>query len=467
MNGFADFSQAEMETVQELLHADSRPVPEPLLRHDPSTLGHADVDVDAYLSPAIHQLEVERLWKRVWQWACRLEEIPNVGDHYVYEVANLSAIVVRVRDGDAPGAIKAYYNACLHRGTQLRVESGNVPAFRCPFHGWTWNLNGTLQWLPCAWDFPETTTHPETFALPEVHVGVWGGFVFVNFSDGIKDSPESLESLEPLEAYLENIPSHFVHFPLDDRFIAVNVQRVMPANWKVVMGAFIEAYHSIVTHPQILPFTGDANTQYDIYGRHSRMITPFAVASPHIGGKQYEQLAIAQVLAGYRGSDPEKVVLPEGASARSLAAEQARARIGAIAGADLSAVSDTLMLDAIEYFVFPNFMPWAAYGSAIQYRFRPNGDDVNSAIMDVQILMPFTGERPPAAALHKIGADESWTSAKQLGGLGAIFDQDTSNLARVQRGLRSSAKRTVTLGEYQEARIRHFHHTLESYLAAP
>jgi phenylpropionate dioxygenase-like ring-hydroxylating dioxygenase large terminal subunit len=458
MNGFVEFNQGEMETVQEILSSDTRLIPEPLLQHDPSTLGAADVSTESYLSPAIHELEVERLWKRVWQWACRVEEIPKVGDHYVYEVADLSAIVVRISEGDDPGAIRGFVNACLHRGTQLRVESGNVPAFRCPFHGWTWNLDGTLQWLPCDWDFPQTKEHPETFALPAVHIGVWGGFVFVNFSE---------EPSESLETYLENIPSHFAHYPLDDRFIAVNVQRVMPANWKVVMGAFIEAYHSVVTHPQILAFTGDANTQYDIYGRHSRMITPFAVASPHIGGKQYEQLAIAQVLAEYRGSDPQHVALPPGVSARALAADQARTRIGAIADADLSMVSDTLMLDAIEYFVFPNFMPWAAYGSAIQYRFRPNGNDVNSAIMDVQILMPFRGQRPPAAKVHLIGSDESWTTAKQLGGLGAIFDQDTSNLARVQRGLRAAAKRAVTLGEYQEARIRHFHQTLDRYLAIP
>ena len=245
----------------------------------------------------------------------------------------------------------------------------------------------------------------------------------------------------------------------------MHVQRVMPANWKVTMGAFIEAYHSVVTHPQILPFTGDANTQYDIYDRHSRMITPFAVASPHIGGRHYEQLEIARVLARYRGGDQEDVSLEPGVTARAQAAAQARERIGAIAGADLSDVCDALMLDAVEYFIFPNFMPWAAYGSPIQYRFRPNGSDVNSTIMDVMMLMPFAGDRPPAAKVHRIPADQPWTSAPQLGGLGAIFEQDTSNLARVQRGLRGSAKRTVTLGEYQEARIRHFHETLDKYLA--
>ena len=454
-SGFVDFERDEMETVADLLRKDSRPGPAPLFEHNPSTLGAYDVDTASYLSQEIHDLEVERMWKKVWQWACRVEEIPNVGDHVVYDVAELSVIVVRAEAGDGPGAIRAFHNSCLHRGTQLRVDDGNVPSFRCPFHGWTWNLDGSLNWVSCEWDFPAVQQDRGRFALPPVKTGIWDGFVFVNFD------PEC----ESLESYLQNIPGHFAHFPLEDRFIAMHVQRVMPANWKVTMGAFIEAYHSVVTHPQILPFTGDANTQYDIYDRHSRMITPFAVASPHIGGRQYEQLEIARVLARYRGGDREDVSLEPGVTARAQAAAQARERIGAIAGADLSGVCDALMLDAVEYFIFPNFMPWAAYGSPIQYRFRPNGSDVNSTIMDVMMLMPFAGDRPPAAKVHRIPADQPWTSAPQLGGLGAIFEQDTSNLARVQRGLRGSAKRTVTLGEYQEARIRHFHETLDKYLA--
>jgi phenylpropionate dioxygenase-like ring-hydroxylating dioxygenase large terminal subunit len=456
MSQFVDFKQADMESVVELLQADSRPVPPPLLEHRPSTLGAADVDTAAYTSQDIHFQEVEKVWKKVWQWACRLEEIPNIGDHVVYDVAHLSVIVVRVAEGNGPGAVKAFHNACLHRGTQLRVVDGNVPQFRCPFHGWTWNLDGSLNWIACEWDFPEVQDDREKFSLPEVQVGTWQGFVFINFD----------AQCEPLLSYLENLPGHFEHFSLEDRFIAIHVERIMPANWKVTMGAFIEAYHSVVTHPQILPYTGDANTQYDIYDRHSRMITPFAVASPHIGGRNYEQVEILKTLRSYRGNAADDLVLPAGDRARPYAAADARVRIGAIAGADLSNVCDSLMVDAVEYFVFPNFMPWVAYGSPIQYRFRPNGDDVNSTIMTVMMLMPYAGERPPSAKVHRISADEPWTSAPQLGGLGAIFEQDTSNLYRVQKGLRASAKKTVTLGEYQEARIRHFHQTIDKYLSA-
>ena len=453
MNEFVAFQRSDMESVQDLLREDTYPVPAPLLEHRPSELGTHGVDTSAYTSQAIHDLEVERLWKKVWQWACRIEEIPNVGDHIVYDIAHLSVIVVRVEAGTGPGSIKAFHNVCLHRGTQLRVSDGNVPMFRCPFHGWTWNLNGSLNWVSCDWDFPQVEA--SKYSLPELQVDTWEGFVFINFD----------EDCETLQAYLENLPGHFAHFPLEDRFIAIHVERTMPANWKVTMGAFIEAYHTVVTHPQILPYTGDANTQYDIYDRHSRMITPFAVASPHIGGRDYVQAEILKTILRYRGTDPDTITLPEGARARPLVAADARTRIGAIAGADLSSVCDSLMVDAVEYFVFPNFMPWAAYGSPIQYRFRPNGDDVNSCLMTVMMLMPFAGERPPAAKITKIPSDRPWSDAPQLGGLAAIFEQDTSNLNRVQKGLRATPRKEVTLGDYQEARIRHFHQNIDRYLA--
>ena len=101
------------------------------------------------------------------------------------------------------------------------------------------------------------------------------------------------------------------------------------------------------------------------------------------------------------------------------------------------------MVDAVEYFVFPNFMPWAAYGSPIQYRFRPNGDDVNSCLMTVIMLMPFAGDRPPAAKVTKIPSNRPWSDAPELRGLAAIFEQDTSNLQRVQKGLRASPRKNA------------------------
>ncbi|MDF5731119.1 MAG: SRPBCC family protein [Rhizonema sp. PD38] len=128
-------------------------------------------------------------------------------------------------------------------------------------------------------------------------------------------------------------------------------------------------------------------------------------------------------------------------------------------------MSDTEMLDAIEYFIFPNFMPWAGVGTPLQFRFRPNGNDPDSCIMEVLMLLPYPeGKRPSAAKTHWLTPEDSWTNTPELGSLGSILDQDSSNLRRVQRGLKASARSGVTLSRYQESRIRHFHLVLERQL---
>lgn len=444
-----NLTKDEMETVQEILQTDSRTVPPVMLQESSKVLGMADIPKEIFLSPEYHRLEVEKLWKKVWQFACREEVITKVGDYFVYEIADLSVIIVR----SASDEIRAFYNACLHRGTQLCVDHGHTLALRCPFHGWTWKLDGTLAHIPCRWDFEQV--EDEAFRLPEVKVDTWQGFVFINFDP----------HCEPLEDYLENIPDHFQQFALQKRYTTAHVLKIMPANWKVVLGAFLEAYHSITTHPQILKFTGDANSQYDIYGRHNRMITPFAVQSPHLGTPK-DKSAPVQAFLAFGGADPTTVSFPDNITPRAVAAEIFRQNFQGLLAVDFSGVSDTEMLDAISYFIFPNFMSWPGVGSPLQFRFRPYGNDPDACIMEVLMLMPYAGEKPPSPApIHWLSSDENWSDAPELGGLGSVLDQDISNLHLIQKGLKASAKPGITLGNYQESRIRHFHEVLAEYLA--
>ena len=437
-----------METVQSFLKQDTRKVPAVLFEEAQKNLGTDDIPNEIFLTRDYHDLEVEKLWKKVWQWVCREENLAEPGDYFVYEIADLSVILVRGTDGK----IRGFYNSCLHRGTQLCVAQGRSLALRCPFHGWTWKLDGTLAHIPCRWDFEQVTD--EAFKLPEVKVETWQGFVFINFD------PQS----DSLESYLENIPEHFPQFALQDRFIAAHVVKIMPANWKVVLGAFLEAYHSITTHPQILKFTGDANSQYDIYGRHNRMITPFAVESPHLG-KSSDPLSAAKAFLTFGGTDISTIDFPENVSSRAFAAEFSRQAFQQLSGVDYTAVSDSEMLDAISYFIFPNFMSWPGVGSPLQFRFRPYGNDPDACLMDVLLLQPFPGDqRPPSAAIHWLKHNETWSDAPELGGLGGVLDQDSANLGRIQKGLKTAAKPGITLGNYQESRIRHFHQTLAKQL---
>ena len=127
--------------------------PKILREESPRFFGDADVPIEHYISREWHELEKERLWSRVWQFACREEHIPDVGDHIVYDIAGRSYIVMR----SAPDTIKAYPNACLHRGRQLKQYDGNCSEIRCPFHGFAWDLDGSLQDVPAHWDLPHVT----------------------------------------------------------------------------------------------------------------------------------------------------------------------------------------------------------------------------------------------------------------------------------------------------------------------
>ena len=433
---------------QRLLDDEVREVPVSLRATSAGFIEPVGLAPSRYFDPAFHRLEVERVWGRTWQMACREEQIPEVGACVVYEVADWSLIVVRT----APDEIRAYHNSCLHRGTQLRTSPGRVKNFRCPYHGFTWSLDGALEEIPAGWDFPHVD--PADFGLPEAQVGTWGGFVFVNVDT----------NAAPLEDYLEDLPWHFEPWPLEDRYLTAHVVRVMPCNWKVALEAFIEAYHTMAVHPQLLPTAADSLSEYDVYGPHvSRMITAVGVSSEHLD----RQLDDVEVVRAMLGSRDAEVTIEPGATARQALGDRVRASLRKRTGRDYSEVTDAELLDGIEYFLFPNFMPWAGFLTSFAYRFRPDGHDPDSCVIDIMVLEPVPDgeERPPAASTRHIGPGESWADVPELGVFGKVFNQDGSTFGRVQRGLRASVKATTTLARYQESRIRHFHATLDAYLA--
>ena len=442
-------------SVQEVFAKDVNPPPAVLRGESPAHgLGTEDVSRERYFSKDWHDREVEKIWRKTWQMVCRVEDIPNVGNHLVYEIVHDSLIVVR----SAPHEIRAYVNSCLHRGTILRKEGGTVAKFRCPFHGFTWDLDGKLIAMPGEWDFGHVDT--AKMCLPEAKVGTWGGFVFINFDS----------DCEPLDSYLENLPEHFAGFGLEDRYVAAHVAKIMPCNWKLGMEAFIESYHVPSAHPQVLAYYGDSNTQYDVWSgvRHvSRMISMQGLPSPGLKDIPPE-VTIEHMRRDMPFFGGKPVELGEGDTPRAKMAERARERIGRSTGRDLSALSDTESLDLIEYLLFPNMVPWGGQSVPVCYRFRPYGDDPERHIMEIMFLFAKNpdGTHPPSAKVTWLGADDKWSDAPELGASGMVVDQDSDNLMRIQKGLRASKKPGVTLANYQESRIRHFHQTLDQYMAA-
>ncbi len=442
-------------SVEEILSRDTHPVPAPLREDRNDYLGDpppGDLERERYYSLEFQRLEAERMWSRTWQIASRLEEIPRVGDHFIYEIAGKSLIVVRSQ----PTEIKAFYNACLHRGRILRETGGHVANFRCKFHGFAWHLDGKLSFVPCRWDFPHLKD--EEFSLPEAQVATWGGFVFVNMD------PAAI----PLDEYLSDIPAHFREWDYEHRYKAAHVGVIVKANWKVAAEAFLETWHVLATHPQIIASTGDANSQYYVRKdrpHYSRLIIPVGVPSPFVAGRVTDQQIVDSMKMQLARGD-EELKLPPGMTPRQFAAEVMRGRMSEYTnGGDFSNVSDSEMVDVIVYFLFPNVMLWGGYANLF-YRWRPWGDDPEQSLMEVMLLPPApeNAPTPPPAQLHLMEPGQSFADAEELGKLGAFLDQDFNNMAWIQKGLRATNKPGLTLAHYQESQLRHFHRTLEMYL---
>lgn len=454
-------SSAVSPLTSELLEKDSRPQRVALGSHSDFEPAARNVEFSRYYDPQFAALEREKLWSKMWQYACREEDIPEVGDRVRYDVGTLSFFIVR----SGTHEFRAFYNACLHRGTQLCMGPSSGNRIRCPFHAWEWNLDGSLHNIPSAWDFPHVSA--ATLKLPEIKLARWGGFIFVN------QDPQAA----PLESALGVLPEHFRGWKPEERFTFVHVRKRIRANWKTALEAFLEAYHVVETHYTSMPFTGDASTQYDIWddglSHISRLITPSAVPSPHLGDNASTQKALDALMNAFKQALPPGTPLPtfdasKGAG-RAEVAEWRRQVLQQQTGWDFSQASDAEMLDSIEYFMFPNFCPWYGEGLPLVYQFLPLGDDPNECAMSIRLLLPIPKALPtppPPAPLIELGFDDRFSQVPQLGILCGIFDEDMSNLPLVQAGMRSasSARAHTTLGRYQEARIRHFQNTLDRYL---
>jgi phenylpropionate dioxygenase-like ring-hydroxylating dioxygenase large terminal subunit len=434
-------------SVQDVYREDNGGLVPAELREHPGGDGTDGIPRYRYYSRLFHDLEMEHVWKRTWQWACLESDIPEVGDTYVYDIGSMSILIARV----AEDTIKAYWNSCLHRGTQLRACGGRVCELRCVFHGWAWELDGSLKDLPGAWDLEHL--NKKELALPEVQADTWGGFVFVN--------PDL--NAGPLCNYLGVLPEHFHRWPLENRVKTAHAVKLFKCNWKIALGAFSEAYHLVSLHPQIVPIIAAENTQYDVFDGHvSRLITLGGTCTPALAKTVTEQEILDLTLES--AGVPDRILLQDGQTARTALRRMMEDQTKAFLGLDELPCSSGELLDVIVYYLFPNLAVWAGFTYPIVYRFRPYGDDPEMSIMDVLVLTPFPdgAERPKPAPEHWLQPDDSFTEVDGIP-FAEVMDQDNENLPRIQRGLKSSV-RDVHLCRYQESLIRRHDDLLTQYI---
>jgi phenylpropionate dioxygenase-like ring-hydroxylating dioxygenase large terminal subunit len=429
------------------------------------------VSYDRYICPEWLKREKERLWPRVWQVACREEEIPNPGDYVAYDVADRAIVVVRTQDG----AIKAHHNVCRHRGRKLVSGCGRIKQFHCNYHGWNYDLNGTNTYVQDPQDWGGALAC-EDLNLKPVRCDTWGGFVWVD----LREQGESL-----LE-YLETIPELLDPFEYEKMRYRWYVTLHLPCNWKVALEAFMEAYHVAATHPQILPLIGDDRTTSATQGKHAHVHypyqeTPISMPSPRLGQPwpADKRKAMIEYFDYYEyslkamfterdaiASHALTEVLPEDAdiftvigTAIELGRKAAEAEgIGYPEGVTLEHVAKA----GAVWSVFPNCSTLPYFDGALWYRSRPLGDDPDKCIFDIFSLVRYApGTEPPLVRQLFTEANLAENTA------GIILNQDMANMGEVQKGMKSGAITAGIVNPVQEVAVLNFARTLDRYLETP
>jgi glycine betaine catabolism A len=202
---------------------------------------------DYYLSDQVFALERERIFYREWFCAAREEEIPDPGDYLVRDVAGESVLVVRTKDG----GLAAHYNVCRHRGSQLvpdreggRGHGSFSGGIRCPYHSWTYTLEGALRTAPFLEEGDGLAKGD--LSLHPVGVESWGGFIFLHLT------PAEAEARgQTLRAQLGGVPERLRRYPLSELRVAKRIEYEIAANWKVMLENYNECYHCGSVHPEL------------------------------------------------------------------------------------------------------------------------------------------------------------------------------------------------------------------------
>lgn len=213
-----------------------------------------------YHDPAFYRAELERIFRRGWHMVGRADRIPKTGDYFAAAVGDVPLIVVRVDDR----TIRAFVNACRHRGTPLVQDQGNTRAFSCPYHAWVYTLDGRLR---AAGGMEETHDfRVEDQGLIAVRLDAWGGFLFACVDAGAP----------PLSAWLGDLPDRLAAYRFADMVGTRRYTYTVSCNWKLWVENFMEGYHVPTVHRSTLRRQKVVNTPEDpgrgeyvsIYERH-------------------------------------------------------------------------------------------------------------------------------------------------------------------------------------------------------
>jgi carnitine monooxygenase subunit len=408
-----------------------------------------------YYDVAFFELEREHFWPHVWQMACRLEEIPNLGDYVEYKILDKSVIIVRTKEG-----VKAFSNACRHRGVQLVVGGGNCKntGFICPFHGWRWNSEGQNTFIYGKRIFSEENLQAAELNLVPVRVELWGGSAFINLDD---DAPPLRECLGPVAERMESRN-------LENLRVEGWWAFELPTNWKLAMEAFMEGYHVMRTHPQLFQKLTEDKVGYfgaDVTGK---------VPMKEESAEEYLAKTVSQLERLHTGM-AGMVLQSEIAIAERLRKEHAAhdvATVGKIFNRrvkeeiyaegqakglpvpDLNAAEEKHPYYSVEY-MFPHYFLLPYYSGMSSYRIRPLTPETCYFELWSLAFLPEDAERITEPTVLPHDSPE----------IPEIPRQDYSNLPRQQLGLHAKGFEYMRLSYQMEGMISNYQRLIDGYLA--
>jgi nitrite reductase/ring-hydroxylating ferredoxin subunit len=404
------------------------------------------VPKERYFDADFYRLECEQLWPRVWQMACRLEEIPGPRDYVEYEFLDQSVIVLRTDDM----GVQAFQNACRHRGVEVvkgrgRCENG----FVCPFHGWCYGVDGANTFVPRAKTFAEHNLAAGDIDLVPVRCETWGGCAWINLDD---DAPPLRQCIEPAATILD---AWKVESLRTEWWYAAR----LPVNWKLAQEAFVEQYHVVETHPQLrIPgrYAPRQGAAFDARAYVEADLHYLRTMSDGMAGMVHpDDVRIAEDLQGIELPDDPTVAM----ATWNRELNDAVVRWHRSAGHDIPDLNELEGRGINEPmgYVFPHYFVLPMYSSASSYRFRPLGPE--ETLMEIWSLTRYpegTDREPPTPPEPWAHNDPRWPP---------IPAQDFSNLPRQQRGLHTKGFEYMRLSEQMEGHISNFHRTIDGFLA--
>jgi len=420
-------------------------------------LGLERLKGERYYSPEFMQAEWDKIWTKTWQLAARVDEFSEPGAFYVHELGKESFLFVKGRDDQ----IRGFFNNCQHRGNVLcQTDLGVVDSFTCPFHGWQWNIDGSIKAVADPQFFRQFDDGipDDELGLVPVKVDFWGGWVWFNMD---------LDAC-PVTEYLGEIGTHLESYEFE-KFTLIDYQTFeWNGNWKHAWDAFNESYHFAQLHPDMIEFGEGHDIPIELWGIHSRMLNFNRTVSEVVEDRDTMTPLRDHMMVNR--TDKQSVTYSSVAKDIHLEEIERRRAMEDDTYLPFKNMNDEQLVHQYHYSLFPNTTFTQTPEGGAVFRYRPHATDPGRCYYDFFILAHLPPGTPeierPENKIHRHEDDIDYSKA--FNGtfdpiLANVLSQDGSNMVTMQAGVQSDSFKGMLLCD-QEVRIRHFHKTIDQFI---